>query len=174
MEEADIHHNQPPTTTFTYILPFIQTFLANKGLTEYHIHISTTTHFKQAFYDNTQTEFITVVNDFVALHYKNDVFYQGKAFDKDYNCDYIFIHVKSEGGEHIVSRMVQDLTKQYDNEWTKHRVPNLFSIVQQDLSTNPIYFARSISHFQESNGFEVTQHIIDIYFDHLSIHSLKH
>jgi hypothetical protein len=40
-------------------------------------------------------------------------------------------------------------------------------MVQQKISDNPLYFAKSISYFQEENGFDVTQNLIEIYFDHL-------
>jgi hypothetical protein len=167
MEEADIHHQEQQATTFTYILPFIQTFLANRGLTEYHILIKTTACVKQAFFDNTETTFMSAINNFIATRYEKKIFYQGQSIDTDYKCDYIYLHLKSETAESTIICIINDLNKQYATEWIKYRVPRLFSIVQHKLSTNPLYFAKSISHFQEENGFDVTQGIIDIYFDHL-------
>jgi hypothetical protein len=167
MEEADIHHQEQQATTFTYILPFIQTFLANRGLTEYHIQIQTTVCFKQAFLDNTETTLMSAINNFIATNYQKEIFYQGQSMDPDYKCDYIYLHLKSETAESTVIRIINDLNKQYTTEWMKHRVPRLFSMVQQKLSNNPSYFAKSISHFQEENGFDVTQSLIEIYFDHI-------
>ena len=146
--------------TFTYMLPFIQTFLANRGLTEYHVVISATSEFKQAFKENTQTPFIEAVNNFVSTAYNKDIFYQDKSEE------YIFLHFKTEVAENIVKRIVNDLQKQYESEWIKHRVPSLFSTTMHRLQ-EPQFLALSVCHFQQHNGFEDTQTIIDIYFDHL-------
>lgn len=164
MEEADI---QQHATTFTYVLPFIQTCLANRGLTEYHILIKTTTSFKQAFLDNTQTTFMSAINEFIATNYQKEIFYQGQSVDKENECESIYLHLKSETGEATVVRIIEDLNKQYTIDWIKHRVLRLFSMVQQKLSSSPLYFANSISYFQEENGFDVTQGLINIYFEHL-------
>ena len=166
MEEASIQ-SQEQATTFTYIIPFIQTFLAGRGLTEYHIFVKTTQCYKQAFLDNTQTTFMSAINEFIATRYKKEIFYQGQSIDKENDCESIYLHLKSETGEATVVQIIEDLNNKYKTEWIKHRVLRLFSMVQHKLSTSPLYFAKSISHFQQDNGFDVTQSLINIYFDHL-------
>jgi hypothetical protein len=73
---------------------------------------------------------------------------------------------KTEVAEFIVTRIVEDLKKHYETHWIKHRIPSLFSTIQDQL-VQPQYFANAISHFQECNGFNVTQQVIDIYFEHI-------
>jgi hypothetical protein len=151
---------------FTYALPFIQTFLANRGLTEYHIHVKPPPLFNRAFFENTQKEFVDAVYDYISAKYNKDIFYQGKAHDEVFG-EYIFLHFKTEVAEGIIKRVVDDISKHYDEEWIKHRIPSLFALTRHNLEEAP-FFANALSHFQEENGFEATQHIIDIYYNHLS------
>lgn len=150
---------------FTYALPFMQTFLANRGLTEYHIYIATTSLFLRAFQENTHKSFIETVYDYIGEKYNKDIFYQGRSRDET-NGDYICLHFKTEVAESIVKRIVEDIKIHYETHWIKHRIPSLFSTIQDQLQ-QPQYLANAISHFQECNGFNVTQQVIDIYFEQL-------
>jgi hypothetical protein len=78
---------------FSYALPFMQTFLANRGLTEYHIYISTSSLFLKAFQENTQKTFIDTVYEYISEKYNKDIFYQGKSQDET-NGDYICLHFR--------------------------------------------------------------------------------
>ncbi len=161
MEEA----LQP--VTFTYALPFIQSFLANRGLTEYHIYIDASPQYVKAFLENTGEPFTTTVYDYIANKYKNDIFFQGIESDHDHG-EFICLHFKSESAESLTTSVVTDLRNKYDNEWITHRIPSLLTMIKHNLNETP-YLANAISHFQNENGFEETQCLINVYFDHLSI-----
>jgi hypothetical protein len=155
---------------FKYTMPFIQTFLANKGLTEYHISLHIDNTFIQAFYDNTQQSFFNTIYNYIAENYKVHIFYQGfdeLALEEKKHTSYIYVHFKSEIAENIVKQIVDDLNKKYYCEWRKFCIPSLFSIVNENLK-NSRYLANAISHFQQQNTFEDTQYIISLYYDNLA------
>ena len=154
---------------FTYFLPFSQSHIAEKGLSEYHIQIHTDTHFLQGFYDNTKKSYIDVVYNFINEHFDKDIFYQGKIIEP--NNHLICLHCKSQNAEQIMKKIVNGLINQFNTNWIKQRIPSLFSIVYNELQ-NEQYLVKSLSNYQNKNGYETTQFMIDVYFDHIKSHNI--
>jgi hypothetical protein len=154
------------TVEFTYALPFIQTFLANRGLTEYHVYVKTTPEYKEAFRFNTQTNFTQMIDDYIANKYKKDIFYQG--IGEDNNKEFIYLHFKSEVAEAITQRITEDLKRQYETIWIKHRIPSLCLMVKHNLKQT-LYLANALSHYQKDNGFQEAQCMINLFFEHMNI-----
>lgn len=151
---------------FYFVAPCGQ-WMLDGDLKEYHIHTHLECSFMESFHGHKGCCFHDEITEFLTKSFECELKCIG--YDST-NCEeghtaYIWVQIHKSND--IIRDIIDSLNNKYYSEWVTYRVPKLLTILKTCIKDDAKFLAQSVSHHQKLNGFQTTQDVLHVLFEHI-------